>query len=56
MKMFLGLAIFIWLLCGVGGAWMMDDLDADNWTKVLRGPITLIKAMNNSSPIYPHQV
>jgi len=49
--MFVGLALFLWLLCGVAGAWMLDDLDLREWKTIARGPITLIKAINEAEPV-----
>jgi hypothetical protein len=48
MKLWLGLAVSIWLLCGIIGAWMFDELDRDHWKTVARGPITLVKAINEN--------
>jgi len=46
MKLAFGIVVFFWLLCGLIGAWILDDLDADHWKKVARGPITLASALN----------
>ena len=46
MKLGVGIAVFFWLLCGLIGAWMLDDLDADHWKKIARGPITLAAALS----------
>lgn len=46
MKLAVVLILGSWLLCGLIGAWMLDDLDADHWKKIARGPITLAQAMN----------
>lgn len=43
MKWFLGLAVVIWLLCGLVGAWWTDSLHIE---KIARGPFTLIKALD----------
>ena len=50
MKLFVGVAVFVWLLCGAIGAWMLDDLDADHWDMIAKGPITLVKAFNDAPP------
>jgi hypothetical protein len=50
MKAFLLVALFIWLLCGLAGAWMLDDL---HWKPIAKGPITLIKAFNDKPVAYP---
>jgi hypothetical protein len=46
MKLAIGITLSLWLLCGAIGAYMMDDLDADHWKKIARGPITLAAAMD----------
>ena len=57
MKLFVGVALFIWLVCGLLGAWMLDDLDAAHWKTVAKGPITLVKAFNDAPPqTYPSGV
>ncbi|HEY6663089.1 MAG TPA: hypothetical protein VIZ66_09200 [Sphingomicrobium sp.] len=57
MKLFFGVAVFVWLLCGLIGAWMLDDLDAAHWQVIAKGPITLVKAFNDSPPpVYPSGV
>ena len=51
MKLFFGFAVFFWLLCGFIGAWMLEkqgDLKA-----IAKGPITLVKAMNDNPVTYP---
>jgi hypothetical protein len=45
MKYVIGLIIFVWLLCGVIGAWMLDDLNRHHWKTIIRGPITLVTAV-----------
>jgi len=37
MKLAVGIAVFCWLFCGLLGAWMLDDLNADHWKKIARG-------------------
>lgn len=57
MKLVVGVGIFIWLLCGLVGAWMLDDLDASHWETIAKGPITLVKAFNDAPPkTYPSGV
>lgn len=46
MKLAVGITLFLWLLCGAIGAWMLDDLDTAHWKKIARGPITLADALN----------
>jgi hypothetical protein len=55
-KVFVGLTVFVWLLCGVIGAWMLDDLDSSHWQVIGKGPITLIRAINHAGTPYPSQV
>ena len=57
MKLFFGVAVFVWLLCGLIGAWMLGDLDSAHWEMIAKGPITLVKAFNDSPPpVYPSGV
>ena len=53
MKFAVGIALFCWLLCGLIGAWMLDDLDADHWKTIARGPISLGQAMKEHPVTYP---
>ena len=53
MKYAVGILLFLWLLCGVGGAWWLDELDGDHWKTIARGPITLAKAINERPVTYP---
>ena len=46
MKFAVGIIVFLWLLAGLIGAWMLDELDRDHWKAIARGPITLAKAVN----------
>lgn len=55
MKFGIGIVLFFWLLCGLVGAWMLDDLDADHWRMIARGPITLHKALNEHPVAIPTQ-
>jgi hypothetical protein len=45
--------VFIWLLCGMVGAWMLGDLDRQHWKSIARGPITLAKAVNEDPARVP---
>lgn len=45
MKFAFGMVVFFWLLCGLVGAWILDDLDAAHWKIIARGPITLHLAL-----------
>lgn len=53
MKFAFGVFVFIWLLCGLIGAWRLDDLDALHWKKIALGPITLAEALNEQPIHYP---
>lgn len=54
MKLVFGVAVFIWLLCGAIGAWMLGDLDAAHAEAIAKGPITLVKAFRDAPPkTYP---
>jgi hypothetical protein len=48
MKYAVILIVVVWLLCGVAGAWMLHDLNRDHWKTVLRGPMTLVRAINDN--------
>ena len=50
MKLFVGFVVFIWLLCGLAGAWWIGDM---HWQPIAKGPITLIKAFNDNPVSYP---
>jgi hypothetical protein len=57
MKIAVGVALLVWLLCGLAGAWMVEDEDRPHLERVVRGPITLIEAFQASEPVkYPDQV
>jgi hypothetical protein len=53
MKWAIVLLVLVWFLCGVAGAWMLDDLDSDHWKTIARGPITLVKAINENPVSVP---
>lgn len=53
MKLWIGFAIFVWLLCGLAGDWMIDGRDNLHWKDVVRGPLTLIQAFNEHPVSYP---
>ena len=50
MKWAVGLLVFIWLMCGLIGAWWLDDLDVKYWKVIAKGPITLARAYHESQP------
>jgi hypothetical protein len=53
MKLAVGITLSLWLLCGAVGAWMLDDLDAEHWKKIARGPITLADALSQRPVAIP---
>ena len=53
MKLAFGVIVFLWTLCGLIGAWWMDDLDTDHLLEIAKGPITLAEAYNEHPPTYP---
>lgn len=50
MKLAIGTLVFIWLLCGVVGAWWLGEND---FHTIARGPISLARGYNESPPNYP---
>jgi len=56
MKFAVGIIVFLWLLAGLIGAWMLDELDSDHWKAIARGPITLAKALDEHPASLPGQV
>jgi hypothetical protein len=53
MKFAIGIIVFLWLLCGVIGAWMLDDLDRQHLKEVALGPVTLADAWNAHGSLVP---
>ena len=53
MKLFFVLAVVVWLICGLTGAWMLDGRDGLHWKAVAWGPVTLAKAFNEKPVSYP---
>ena len=53
MKAFVVFAVFIWLLCGLIGAWWLDGLGELQFKSIAKGPITLVKAFNDNPVSYP---
>jgi len=53
MKFAFGVIVFLWVLCGLLGAWWLGDLDADHWKVIAKGPISLAEAYNENPPTYP---
>ncbi|HET7605629.1 MAG TPA: hypothetical protein VFK28_06125 [Sphingomicrobium sp.] len=52
MKLAAIVAVLLWLLCGLGGAWRLGELDSHHWKAIARGPITLAKAFNDNPVTY----
>ena len=50
MKLFVGFVVFVWLLCGLAGAWWSGHT---GWKYIAKGPITLIHAFNDNPVTYP---
>lgn len=53
MKWALRIIIFVWLLSGIAGAWMLGELNRNHWKVIARGPITLVKAINETPVTVP---
>lgn len=53
MKLTLAVLVSVWFICGLGGAWRLDELDIAHWRDVARGPITLAEAFNENPVNYP---
>lgn len=53
MKLFVAFAVFIWLLCGFIGAWMLEGGGELHFMLIAKGPITLIRAFNENPVTYP---
>jgi hypothetical protein len=53
MKLAIIIAVALWLLCGVAGAWRLDELDSRHWKVIAKGPITLADALNEDPVTYP---
>jgi hypothetical protein len=53
MKWGIGMLVLVWFLCGIVGAWWLDDLDAHHWKTIAKGPLTLMRALDEYPPTYP---
>jgi hypothetical protein len=53
MKLAIGIGVFIWLICGVAGAWRLEGLGDMHWQVIARGPISLVKAFRENPVTYP---
>lgn len=51
MKLLLTMGVIFWLVCGLAGAWRLDDL---HWKPIARGPLTLIDALDEDPVSIPH--
>lgn len=52
-KYLVGIIVFLWLLSGLIGAFMEDELSPQNWQAIAKGPITLIHAINDNPLTVP---
>jgi hypothetical protein len=52
MKLFVALAVTVWLLCGLAGAWMLERDGELHWKMIAKGPITLVRAFNETPVDY----
>ena len=54
MKLVVAVAVVLWLICGLVGAWMLEDDEGLRLKAVALGPVTLVKAFNETEPVkYP---
>ena len=53
MKLWIGIAVFVWVLCGFAGAWRLEGLGSLHFKTIAKGPITLAKAFNDDPVTYP---
>lgn len=53
MKFAIAFIVVVWLICGVVGAWMLDELDLEHWKTIARGPITLVNAEKDNPVTIP---
>lgn len=53
MKLAVGIIVFIWLLCGLVGDWIIDGRDDLHFKPIIYGPITLADALNDHPMSYP---
>ena len=50
-----GVGVFVWGLCGAIGAWILDDLNSRHWKMIAKGPITMVRAINEHPVSIPTQ-
>ena len=53
MKLFIFFAVFIWLVCGVAGAWWKEGVGDMHFKTIAKGPISLVRAINDNPVSYP---
>ena len=53
MKLAFGVLVFIWIICGAVGAWMLGDLDSAHWKTIAKGPFTLARGFSEDPVTYP---
>ncbi|HEY7005747.1 MAG TPA: hypothetical protein VH392_04615 [Sphingomicrobium sp.] len=53
MKLFVGFAVLVWLICGIAGGMMLEGRHMHLKTIAL-GPISLIKGYNDSPEYNPY--
>lgn len=53
MKFVVILVVVVWFLCGAIGALILGDLDSHHWKTIVRGPITLARAVNDNPVSMP---
>lgn len=53
MKWAIRVFALIWLLCGLIGAWWLDELEPKYWKVIAKGPISLARAYKENPPDYP---
>ena len=50
MKWLVGLAVSVWLICGLIGAWWLGSMHIET---IAKGPMSLAKAYNDNPMSYP---
>jgi hypothetical protein len=53
MKPFVAFLVFVWLICGLSGAWRLDKLDPEHWKDIAKGPFTLAESFSENPVSYP---
>jgi hypothetical protein len=52
-KLLIAFLVFVWIICGLVGAWRLDKLDAGHWKTIARGPFTLAESFEDNPVTYP---